>query len=184
MAKCMQFDANRRALITDAIDTAFDWVVGDLVGLVWLNNGGWREYQPSGFSEKLFTADNFLDIAYKSYSYRETRLNAYARYLALNGYKTARILLQGYSQGDWAEALVYCDDEDELPDWVNKTRQWWKGDVYDLQAQTRKVFTAEDGETLDKWETLEDGYLSGYLIEYGEITKEWLDYVSAEMGWK
>ena len=185
MTKEINLSADKRVIIRESWDTNFQYAVGDCVGFVWLNyRDGWKEYTPDGLQvTDLYTAENFLNVADTTYSYKETRLNAYARYLSLNGFDVARVLLIGYSQSEWAEAVVYCEKGDGLDDWVEKIRQWWRGDVYDLQAQTRKVFTAEDGETIEKWIDAEDGCFSSYLVEYGELTLELAEYVAGEMGW-
>lgn len=170
-----EISATERIAITETCDATFDGILGDGIGLVWLNSDGFKEYAPYDKTSDYYAVNFIPSDYYRAFSYKRTRLNAYARYLRLaqNGMNARRISLQGYTQSDWAEAIVYGTFTDEqLAAVVSEVRLWWSGEVYDLQAQTLKVFTAPDGERLELWRNIEDTLQSGYLIEYGQISED------------
>lgn len=71
-------------------------------------------------------------------------------WLTNRGYYSEELELNGYSQSDWATVLIY----DRLPITDKKReliRQVWRGDLYDLIEEKRKVYTSTDGDTIEVW---------------------------------
>lgn len=158
------------------------FIIGDIFGLVTLSRHGFREYLPYGYDGA--TAADYLSETYVTYSRQETRLKAFARDLSLRGYKTAVVTLQGYSQGEWADAVIFTKEEIDFGGLVENVRTWWRGDVYDLFVQYRKIYTATDGATIERWEDVEDTRNSLYLLEYGDLTEEIAGEYWADVRWQ
>jgi len=91
---------------------------------------------------------------YSHDDYTEKRERVIGAWLTAKGYAYEFISLQGYTQGDWAEVVVYAksDEIESLKPIIKDVRAIWRGDVYTMTLQKSKVYTAEDGETLTDWE--------------------------------
>jgi hypothetical protein len=177
MTNQIMINENNRVIAKDSYNNDFQDIIGDAIGLVWMNSrDGFKEYAPYWRKPVDYYAVNFLSRDYASYSWQDKRLNAYAKYLTVSGLESGviarRITLQGYSQSEWADAIVYAKSNDLILDSaIESIRAWWRGDVYDLQAQYKKEYTAADGETIERWLDYDDARCGGYLLEYGELTE-------------
>jgi hypothetical protein len=74
------------------------------------------------------------------------------------------VSLRGYSQGDWAEVVIYADNEiiGNLNGAADELRAWFRGDIFNITLETLKTYTAPDGESLARWE-IEDA-VGGMVI--------------------
>jgi hypothetical protein len=86
---------------------------------------------------------------------RDAQKTAISKHLDRAGLSHAFVSLRGYSQGDWAEIVVYSDS-DLITNWrgvKDDLNAWFRGDVFFFELQTLKTYTAEDGTTLARWDT-------------------------------
>ena len=76
--------------------------------------------------------------------------------------------LQGYSQGEWLEAIIYGEyDDDTLASLGRELDQWFKGDVYTLTLETLATYAnvTDDADTHSHWR-IEDSVSNVYLDAY------------------
>lgn len=93
----------------------------------------WRAWQETDGSqqEKKETAAKLLDELGKDYKF---------------------VSLTGYSQGEWAEIVVYGKNVNlELDGVIEDIKAWFRGEVYTLTTETLKTYTATDGEQVAEW---------------------------------
>lgn len=79
---------------------------------------------------------------------------AIGKHLTRAGMSFEFVSLRGYSQGEWAEIVIYAPAE-TITEWAgvaNDFKAWFRGDVFDLELQTLKTYTAQDGGILARWE--------------------------------
>ncbi len=96
--------------------------------------------------------------------------SAVGKYLNLSGKNYRTISLQGASQSDWAEVIVYSDEDFILtPEFRSALKSWWSGDIYTLVHQRREVYTNADGtKTIENWETVDS--IGGIMVDdYDEL---------------
>jgi hypothetical protein len=144
-------DNNQRlALWPELYQVEFEEILGDLIGVQTLSiSRGLR---------KLETDDKHRDQIAKIIdrlegSEYETR-TAIAKHLTRAGLVCQFVNLNGYSQSDWAEVVIYGDKEffGNLTAEANVLDAWFKGEIYNLTLESLKTYTAEDGESLGRWE--------------------------------
>lgn len=173
---------NARIKIGYDYDQQFWDVIGNSIGIVLFNTDGLTEFTPYDRTAPLDARD-FISSDY-IFSYNEKRLKAYAKYLSLNGSSVSAVDFRGYSQGEWATGLVYVNGADDGETVLNhvmpSVKSWYRGDVYTLTAQTKKTYTADDGETVELWNDLET--VGGYVLEYGNLDQETAENFAAECG--
>lgn len=89
---------------------------------------------------------------------------AISKHLSRAGMNYQFVSLRGYSQGDWAEVVIYADGETigNLNGEADELRAWFRGDIFTLCLEDLKTYTAPDGESLARWE-VEDA-LGGMVI--------------------
>ena len=91
------------------------------------------------------------------------------------------VSLQGYSQGEWMEVVLFVKPLSDEPGLValnvlDHARQdltaWFRGDVYGLAVEELITYTAPNGKTIDRWETVEDvdPVWDNYFYERPEIS--------------
>lgn len=93
-------------------------------------------------------------IHYHSHdNYADKRERVIGAWLSAKGYAYEFITLRGYSQSEWAEVVIYTEAENAeyLGGYRRALENWFRGDVYTVAVEKRKVFTAEDGETIETW---------------------------------
>jgi hypothetical protein len=95
---------------------------------------------------------------------------AISKHLSRAGMNYQFVSLRGYSQGDWAEVVIYAEAETigNLNGAADELRAWFRGDIFNITLETLKTYTATDGESLARWE-IEDA-VGGMVISksYGE----------------
>jgi hypothetical protein len=89
---------------------------------------------------------------------------AISKHLDRAGMNYQFVSLRGYSQGDWAEVVIYAESETvgNLNGAADELRAWFRGDIFTLCLEDLKTYTAPDGESLARWE-VEDA-LGGMVI--------------------
>jgi hypothetical protein len=86
---------------------------------------------------------------------RHQEESAIGKYLSLHNLHYRFVSLQGYSQSDWAEVVIYADDLSALYSEDN-LKSWFRGDVYYLSHEKLVTFTSPDSDrTIDSWETID-----------------------------
>jgi len=83
-----------------------------------------------------------------------------------HGMEVLPVPLNGYSQGEWMDVLLwYRPDPDMggepvarnvLMETARDLRCYFAGDVYVLTVEELVVYTAPNGKTIERWETVED----------------------------
>jgi hypothetical protein len=104
----------------------------------------------------------------------------FSRYLTFCGVANRIVSLQGYSQSEWCEVVVYLTDDTTaeesqtlLANLVAILESWWRGDVYCVERQNRVEYTSADGRVIERWETDEDAGVASGVTD--EITLEWCE---------
>lgn len=105
--------------------------------------------------------------------------SAVGKYLSLAGLHYTRLSLRGYSQGDWAEVIIYGDDTwATSKETAESVKSWFRGDIYDLAHEKLLTFTSEDSDRVIKsWEVLDS--IHGVMLESYEDTK---DFAKSDFG--
>lgn len=89
-------------------------------------------------------------------------------YLTLLDKQFEFVNLQGYSQGDWADVVIFRDDfGGNLAGIVKEIECWFRGDIYIVALEEAKTFTAPDGETITRWDEVDaiGGFINDDLTE-------------------
>ena len=150
----------RLALWPELGQVEFEDILGDLIGVQTLSI--------DRFLSEIKTNDKHRDpIAeiVERHGRRTTETEtAISKHLNRAGMNYQFVSLRGYSQGDWAEVVIYADGETigNLNGAADELRAWFRGDIFNITLETLKTYTAPDGETLARWE-IEDA-LGGMVI--------------------
>lgn len=92
---------------------------------------------------------------------RDLHERAIGLYLYLSNRTYKRLSLRGYSQGEWAEVIVYADAGDdgkwlESPNATSELEAWFRGDVYTVAHESLEVYTnLKNGDLIERWEVVE-----------------------------
>jgi hypothetical protein len=126
-------------------------VIGDLVNIQTLEID--RHLKPISTDDE--HRDPIAEILEAHHGDRDAQKMAISKHLDRAGLSHAFVSLRGYSQGEWAEVVVYSDSE-LISYWggvADDLNAWFRGDVYAIELQTLKIYKAEDGTELARWET-------------------------------
>jgi hypothetical protein len=140
----------RLALWPEYGEIDFDEILGDLIGVQTLSiSSGLREIQTDDKHR-----DQVAKIIDRLGRYEEETETAISNHLTRAGLSYEFVSLRGYSQGDWAEVVIYGDKEffGNLRLEANVLDAWWKGEIYTLTLENLKTYSATDGESLSRWE--------------------------------
>jgi hypothetical protein len=105
---------------------------------------------------------------YWNKDYEAKRERAIGAWLTAKGYVFEFVSLRGYSQGEWADILVYTtlDNSEYLYGEIDTLNSWFRGDIYNIAKEQRKIYRADDGDTLEVWETVDSvGGFIGVSVE-------------------
>lgn len=80
-----------------------------------------------------------------------------------------RVALQGYSQGEWLDCVIYSDEEFIIMDMAHTLQQWWRGDVYVLTVEKSVTYANVDDstDTIEQWQYVDSA--SGYYLNDDEL---------------
>jgi hypothetical protein len=131
-----------------------DYLIGDTVGLFTLDKA--RDINNVYQGE---LTETLKDLARRQTS-RDNIERAVGLYLTLAGLSWKSVTLQGSSQGEWIDLIVYADFE--LEGSIETLRAYWAGEVYTVNLETREVYTHTDGRTIEQWETQD--FMSGVIF--------------------
>jgi len=89
---------------------------------------------------------------------------AISKHLSRAGMNYQFLSLRGYSQGDWANVVIYAEADTigNLNGAADELKAWFRGDIFNLSLETLKTYKAEDGKSLARWE-IED-YIGTIVI--------------------
>jgi hypothetical protein len=90
--------------------------------------------------------------------------------------------LSGCSQSEWADVVIYTNAGD-VTDWnpiAREVNAWFSGQVYTLALEELVTYTAANGSTIERWETVDTVggvyLLNGFTLD---AVKEYLDIDAA-----
>jgi hypothetical protein len=144
-------NGQRLALWPELGLVAYEDVIGDLISF--------QTLEINRFLSPLSSDDEHRDpIAQIVEIHRgdtDAQEKAISKHLERAGLSHEFVSLRGYSQGDWAEIVVYSES-DLITNWrgvKDDLNAWFRGDVFFFELQSLKTYTAEDGTTLARWDT-------------------------------
>lgn len=127
-------------------------------------------------------ADTISRISY-SYQWRYDQASkveeVFTRYLSLSGIPFIQKTLRGYSPSEWHDVVIYGLEEhatvEHLEALFEDIDAIYKGDVFELRVERLITYTAENGNTLSRWEAdeeFQDDYGCVEVTGYDSITTE------------
>jgi hypothetical protein len=126
-------------------------VIGDLVSVQTLKID--RHLNPISTDDE--HRGPIAEILEAHHGNKDAQQMAISKHLDRAGLSHAFVSLRGYSQGEWAEVVVYSDSE-LISYWgsvAEDLNAWFRGDVFSFELQTLKVYKAEDGTELARWDS-------------------------------
>lgn len=172
-------------------------LVGDYFGVSTLRiDRHYRDIELHPLDNRIEGAIARFKEAFNYYShpnYLELREHAISRYLHSLGYSCKFVDLRGYSQGDWAEVVIYIENamfENYLDPAVlleaaiNGTKAWFRGDVYTITHEHKRVWHSE-GETMETVEIVNSvgGVMFEDTFEFMQAAYDYLDLTPEQTGW-
>jgi len=180
-----------RYLVEYEWDSEYEWVVSDLLGF--------QTTHADRNISRVNTTDRFQTVYQRIVDSIEPNdyvggwdkvEQVFSRYLTLSGVPNKVIVLQGYSQSEWARGVVYLSDvaeamgykigytnDERLEKLISDLKAWWRGDVYRVTKQELVTYHTPDGtKTYQRWEEVEDlDALSGITDEVTlEMCQAWI----------
>lgn len=143
-------NGQRLALWPEYGPIGYEDIVGDLIGVQTLDID--RGLAPIQTKDE--HRDQIAEIIERLGRRGEETETAISKHLTRAGLSYEFVSLRGYSQSDWAEVVIYGDKEffGSLKTEAIVLDAWFKGEVYNLTLENLKTYTAEDGESLGRWE--------------------------------
>lgn len=122
-----------------------DFIVGDELGIFTLRPNHRYRFDQGDYTTQLgYLTDRV------SHDQAES---AIGKYLALAGMKYQFVSLQGYSQGEWAEVVIYTDQDYDLTASAEALDTWFKGDIFTVCLEKLHTYTEDStGQTIQRWE--------------------------------
>ena len=141
-----QLNDSNRLVAYYSDNYSFEDVFGDGVRIHTIRcDRGFRPHVASFLAE--YTEDGKVDAI------------ACSKALTEAGYPWKSLSLPGQAPIDWSEVFVFIEDSSVTDEYfaltVQMVREWDSGFVYDVEWQEAKIFTAEDGETITRWDEVE-----------------------------
>lgn len=100
----------------------------------------------------------------------EAKERAIVRYAKLLGFSVEVKTFRGYTQSDWMTAMVFTHDVENLPRYVQEVDLLFKGDVWNVSLEEAKVFTADDGEQVTLWRSVD--CIGGFVTDDQETLNQ------------
>jgi hypothetical protein len=153
-------DTTRVKAYQDEDSYTLDYIVGDELGVYFMRPyGNYSHHNQGDLTSELGYLIGKVD--------RHQEESALGKYLALAGMKYKFVSLQGYSQSDWAEAVIYTNEDYHLDSSAEALATWFRGDIYTVCLEKLETYTSPFGDkTIERWEvqdsigciTLSDDY--------------------------
>lgn len=96
---------------------------------------------------------------------------AFENYFADKGLVSIVRDLRGYSQGEWAEVVIYGETKEDVESLYTDLDLWFKGEIYIVAEEEKLVYTASTGATIERWECV-DSIGGVYLADYPKTIAE------------
>ena len=155
----------RLALWPELEQVQFDEILGDLLGV--------QTLAIDRFLSTIQTDDKhrgpIAEIVERHGGQTTETETAISKHLSRAGMNYQFVSLRGYSQGDWAEVVIYAESETvgNLNGAADELRAWFRGDIFTITLETLKTYTAPDGETITRWEIVDSCGLIVISDNYG-----------------
>lgn len=139
-------DTTRVRAYYDEDSYSLDYVVGDDLGVYTLDiSRGYKDIAQGEYTKELGYLQDKLT--------RDQWESGVGKYLALAGMTYKFVSLRGYSQGDWADVVIYTNDTYDLTASAEALDTWFKGDVYTVCLEKLHTYTeSSTGQTIERWE--------------------------------
>lgn len=102
-----------------------------------------------------------------------------SRYLDSKGVAHLFYELKGYGQGEWNDVVAYGENGTmalaDLEFLINSVDTYYKGEIYLVNVERAKIYTAEDGSTHTEWIQDEDYAYTEVIQEFFELDKEFVE---------
>lgn len=153
-------ESNRVAVTYDLTQQTLGEVIGDGVYVHFLNPNLVHNSSSSPITADLTQVIDETTWEHDTRRpYSEVLIPAVGKFLETNGYDWMEITLTGYSQGEWAWALMF-KPKAETPDLdfdlkvcLPAVDAWFKGDIFTVTHETLEIYTKlTDGSILERWE--------------------------------
>jgi hypothetical protein len=143
-------NGQRLALWPELYQIEFHEILGDLISVQTLSISSWLGEIKTDDKHR----DQIAQIIDRLGRYEEETKTAISKHLTRAGLSYEFVSLRGYSQSDWAEVVIYGDQEffGNLRLEANVLDAWFKGEIYTLTLENLKTYSSEDGESLGRWE--------------------------------
>lgn len=125
---------------------SLDFIVGDELGVYFIApHRDYRRHNQGDYTNELGHLQNRVD--------REQEQSAIGKYLALAGMNYKFVSLRGYSQSDWADVVIYTDEDYDLDSSAEALDTWFKGDIFIVCLEKLHTYTElSTGQTIQRWE--------------------------------
>jgi hypothetical protein len=138
-------DTTRVRAYYDEDSYSLDYVVGDDLGVYTLDiSRGYKDISQGDYTEELGRLQDRLT--------RDQWESGIGKYLATAGYTYKFVSLRGYSQGDWADVVIYTNDTYDLTASGEALDTWFKGDIFTVCLEKLETYTSSSGNTIERWE--------------------------------
>jgi len=137
-------DTTRVKAYYDSDSYSLDYVVGDELGVYTLRPNNRYRFDQGDYTTQL----NYLNDRVS----RDQQESAIGKYLALAGMNYKFISLQGYSQGEWADVVIYTKEDYDLKSSAEALDTWFKGDIFTVCLEKLETYTSSSGNTIERWE--------------------------------
>lgn len=138
-------DTTRVKAYIDSDSYSLDYVIGDSIGVYFIEpTRGYSSHNQGDYSSELSHLQDRVS--------RDQYESAIGKYLALAGMNYKFVSLRGYSQGDWADVVIYTDEDYDLKSSAEALDTWFKGDIYTVALEKLEVYTSQSGATIERWE--------------------------------
>lgn len=159
-------NGDRIALWLENSQVALEDIIGDIVSYQTLDIA--RGYYPITTNDE--HAPEIAEIVEQDKRGNITDLEAaISTHLERAGMAVKFVSLRGYSQGEWADIVIYApqDYSIDLDGCADDIKAWFRGDIFTLTIDKLKTYTAQDGETVAKWITEQETSLVAITDSYG-----------------
>jgi hypothetical protein len=126
----------------------------------------------NGVFGDLEVCDELMELSkealYKSDYDTDNLTDDLIKYLQGKGLEVLPVNLRGYSQGEWMDVLLWTNPDEygtedgqaiarKALSWVARDLGcWFRGDIYTLGVEELVIYTAPNGKTIERWETVSD----------------------------
>lgn len=122
-----------------------DFIVGDELGIYTLRPNRRYSFDQGDYNDQLRHLNDRVN--------HNQAESAIGKYLALAGMNYQFVSLQGYSQGEWAEVVIYTDQDYDLTASAEALDTWFKGDIFTVCLEKLHTYTEHStGQTIERWE--------------------------------